>query len=181
MSRPRFALLPSGRQLTRSARRRPRCAKIWQKAIVGGTVSAMGRQICILLILTPLFAEPAVSAADPPPQPGRCPNAIKPLPRSVNRAVDRIMSDMYPELREKLLATKREDLPQFQEWDKGIRNQLCLEAGGNDQLMRSACKGELCHPETASQAIMEAVWDRLQSVKKVLRPGQPIPKFAPAS
>jgi hypothetical protein len=28
---------------------------------------------------------------------------------------------------------------------------------------------------------MEAVWDRLQSVKKVLRPGQPIPKFAPAS
>jgi hypothetical protein len=158
-------------------------ARIWQKTGVGGTVSAMGRQICILLILTALVAEPAVSAADPPPQPGKCPNAIKPLPRSVSRAVDRIMSDMYPELREKLLATKREDVVQFQEWDKGIRSQLCLEAGGNDQLMRSACNGELCHPETASQAIMEAVWDRLQSVKKVLRPGQPIPvpKFAPAS
>jgi hypothetical protein len=80
-----------------------------------------------------------------------------------------------------LLATKREDLPQFQDWGKGIRTQLCLEAGGNDQLMRSACKGELCHPETAATVIMEAVWDRLQSVKKVLRPGQPIPKFAPTS
>jgi hypothetical protein len=28
--------------------------------------------------------------------------------------------------------------------------------------------------------IMESVWDRLQSVKKVLRPGQPIPRLAPA-
>jgi len=119
--------------------------------------------------------------ADPPPEPGRCPYAIKPLPRNVTRAVDRIVADMYPQFRDKLLTTKREDLPQFQDWGKGIRTQLCLEAGGNDQLMRSACKGELCHPDTASTVIMEAVWDRLQSVKKVLRPGQPIPKFAPTS
>jgi hypothetical protein len=95
--------------------------------------------------------------------------------------VDRIVADMYPEFRDKLLTTKREDLVQFQDWGKGIRTQLCLDAGGNDQLLRSACKGEICHPDTASQVIMEAVWDRLQSVKKVLRPGQPIPKFAPAS
>jgi hypothetical protein len=156
-------------------------ARIWQKARVDGTVSAMRRQISILLMLVSLYTDPAVSTAETPPQPGRCPYAIKPLPRNLPRAVDRIMADMYPELREKLLTTKREDLAQYQEWDKGIRNQLCLEAGGNDQLMRSACKGELCHPETASMAIMEAVWDRLQSVKKVLRPGQPIPKFAPTS
>jgi len=81
-----------------------------------------------------------------------------------------------------LLETKREDLVQYQEWSTGIRHSLCLEAGNNDQLIRSACNGELCHPETASTVIMEAVWDRLQSVKKVLRPGQPIPKkLAPTS
>lgn len=141
----------------------------------------MRRQIYMLLLLTALYADPAASAAELPPEPGRCPYAIKPLPRNVPRAVDRIMADIYPEFRDKLLATKREDLAQYQEWGKGIRTQLCLVAGGNDQLMRSACKGELCHPDEASMAIMEAVWDRLQSVKKVLRPGQPIPKFAPTS
>jgi hypothetical protein len=139
----------------------------------------MRLQLSILLLAATLPVAPA-QAAETAPEPGRCPYAIKPLPRSVPRAVDRIMADMYPELREKLLTTKRENLVQFQEWSKGIRTQLCLEAGGNDQLLRSACNGELCHPDTASQVIMEAVWDRLQSVKKVLRPGQPIPKFAPA-
>jgi hypothetical protein len=138
----------------------------------------MRLQLSIVLLLATFPAAPA-GAGEPAPEPGRCPYAIKPLPRNVPRAVDRIMADMYPELREKLLATKREDLAQFQEWSKGIRTQLCLEAGGNDQLTRSACNGELCHPETVSMIIMEAVWDRLQTVKKVLRPGQPIPKFAP--
>jgi hypothetical protein len=139
----------------------------------------MRLQLSIVLLLAALPAAPA-GAADPVPQPGRCPYAIKPLPRSVARAVDRIVADMYPELREKLLTTKREDLVQFQQdWGKGIRTQLCLVAGGNDQLLRSACNGELCHPEEASMVIMEGVWDRLQSVKKVLRPGQPIPKLAP--
>jgi len=132
-------------------------------------------------MLAALLPAPA-RAADPAPEPGRCPYAIKPLPRNVTRAVDRIVADMYPELREKLLTTKRENLVQFQQdWGKGIRTQLCLVAGGNDQLMRSACKGELCHPEEASLVIMQGVWDRLQSVKKVLRPGQPIPRFAPTS
>jgi hypothetical protein len=139
----------------------------------------MRLQLWFLLLLPTLPAAPA-GAADPVPEPGRCPYAIKPLPRNVPRAVDRIMADMYPELREKLLTTKREDLVQFQQdWGKGIRTQLCLVAGGNDQLTRSACNGELCHPEEASMVIMQAVWDRLQSVKKVLRPGQPIPKLAP--
>jgi hypothetical protein len=138
----------------------------------------MRLQLSIVLLLATLPTAPA-GAAETAPVPGRCPYAIKPLPRNVPRAVDRIMADMYPELRDKLLVTKREDLAQFQEWNKGIRTQLCLEAGGNDQLTRSACNGELCHPETASMVIMEAVWDRLQSVKKVLRPGQPIPKLAP--
>jgi hypothetical protein len=133
----------------------------------------MRRPICIplLLMLATLSAAPAGAAELPPPKPGSCPYALKPLPRNVPRAVDRIVSQMYPELKEKLLATKREDLVQFQtDWGKGIRNSLCLLAGGNDQLLRNACKGELCHPDDASMVIMEAVWDRLQSVKKVMRP-----------
>jgi hypothetical protein len=126
--------------------------------------------ICMFFMLAALAAVPA-RAADPPPKPGYCPYALKPLPRNVPRAVDRIMEGMYPELKEKLLTTKRDELVQFQtDWGKGIRNSLCLQAGGNDQLVRNACHGELCHPDDASLVIMEAVWDRLQSVKKVLRP-----------
>jgi hypothetical protein len=145
-------------------------------------VRPMRQQLCVLLTLVAILAPTSAGAADPPAKPGSCPYAIKPLPRNLARAVDRIVADMYPQLRDKVLATKREDLVQFQQdWGKGIRTQLCLVAGGNDQLMRSVCNGELCHPEEASQVIMEAVWDRLQSVKKVLRPGQPIPQFAPTS
>jgi hypothetical protein len=129
-------------------------------------------QICSLLILAAFFAAPAgAAAAEAPPKPGSCPLAIKPLPRNVTRAVDRIVRDMYPELRETLLKTKREELVQYQtDWGKGIRDSLCLQAGGNDQLLRAACHGELCHPEEASMVIMEAVWTRLQGVKKVMRP-----------
>lgn len=130
----------------------------------------MRYEICIFFMLAAFVAVPA-GAAEPPPKPGYCPYALKPLPRNVPRAVDRIMEGMYPELKDKLLTTKREDLVQFQtDWGKGIRNSLCLVAGGNDQLVRNACKGELCHPDEASLVIMGAVWDRLQSVKKVLRP-----------
>lgn len=132
----------------------------------------MRHPICIFLMLAALSAAPA-GAAEPPPKPGFCPYALKPLPRNVTRAVDRIMDGMYPELRDKLMTTKREDLVQFQtDWGSGIRKSLCLQAGGNDQLIRNACKGELCHPEEASLVIMEGVWTRLQSVKKVLRPAQ---------
>ena len=131
----------------------------------------MRQQIGFVLILATFFAAPAGAAAEAPPKPGSCPLAITPLPRNVTRAVDRIVRDMYPELRETLLKTKREELVQYQtDWGKGIRTQLCLQAGGNDQLLRAACHGELCHPEEASMVIMEAVWTRLQGVKKVMRP-----------
>jgi hypothetical protein len=130
-------------------------------------------RICILLLLA-AFSAAQANAAESAPKPGFCPQALKPLPRNVTRAVDRIVKDLYPQMRDKLLATKREDLVQFQQdWGSGIRNSLCLQAGGNDQLLRAACDGELCHPDEASMVIMEAVWDRLQSVRKVLRPTQP--------
>jgi hypothetical protein len=131
----------------------------------------MRKQVCILFMLAALCAA-QVPAADQPPKPGSCPRALKPLPRNVDRVVERIVKKIEPQFREKLLATKREDLVQFQEWGTGIRDSLCLEAGNNNQLIRSACNGELCHPEEASQVIMEAVWDRLESVQQVLRPEQ---------
>jgi len=125
-------------------------------------------------MLAALAAAQVATAADKAPIPGVCPNALKPLPRNVNRVVDRIVKKIEPEFRGKLLETKRENLVQFQEWSSGIRESLCLEAGNNNQLIRSACNGELCHPETASMVIMEAVWDRLESVQRVLRPEQRI-------
>jgi hypothetical protein len=132
----------------------------------------MRLQVCILFTLAALAAAQVAGAADQPPKPGYCPHALKPLPRNVDRVVDRIVKRIEPEFREKLLETKRENLVQFQEWGTGIRDSLCLEAGNNNQLIRSACNGELCHPETASTVIMEAVWDRLDSVQRVLRPEQ---------
>lgn len=130
----------------------------------------MGKQICILLLLAALSAARADATEAPsPPKPGSCPAALKPLPRSVTSAADRIVKNIHPAWRKTLLHTKREDLDQFQfVWGTGIRNSLCLLAGNNDQLLRSACGGELCHPEDASLVIMETVWDRLQVVKKVL-------------
>jgi len=126
--------------------------------------------LCILVFLAALAGAPA-QAADQAPKPGSCPHALKPLPRNVDRVVERIVRNIEPQFREKLLETKREDLVQFQVgWGTGIRNSLCLEAGNNDQLLRSACKGERCHPEVASMVIMEAVWDRLEAVERVLRP-----------
>ena len=130
----------------------------------------MRRSICILLVLAAL--SPGLAAAvEQPPKPGYCPRALKPLPRSVHASVDRIVKGITPRWRDTLLNTKRDELVQYQtNWGKGIRDSLCLMAGGNDQLIRDACDGDLCHPEDASMVIMEAVWDRLQSVKKVLRP-----------
>ena len=134
----------------------------------------MKSQLCILFMLAALTAANVAGAADQPPKPGYCPHALKPLPRNVNRVVERIVKNIEPQFREKLLATKRENVVQFQEWQSGIRASLCLEAGNNNQLIRSACNGELCHPETASTVIMEAVWDRLDTVQRVLRPEQRI-------
>jgi hypothetical protein len=132
----------------------------------------MRPQLCILFMLAALAAVHVAVAADQAPTPGSCPRALKPLPRNIDRVVDRIVRNIEPEFREKLLETKRENLVQFQEWGTGIRDSLCLEAGNNNQLIRSACNGELCHPETASMVIMEAVWERLESVQRVLRPEQ---------
>src|SRR5688572_9093410 len=96
----------------------------------------MRQQICILLtVALAALSATSAGAVEQPPKPGSCPYAIKPLPRNVTRATDRIIKDMYPELKVKLIETKCEDLVQFQtDWGAGIRRSLCLVAGGNDQL-----------------------------------------------
>jgi len=86
----------------------------------------MRPQLCILFMLAALAAAHVAVAAEEPPTPGYCPHALKPLPRNVNRVVDRIVKKIEPQFRDKLLETKREDLVQFQEWSVGIRDSLCL-------------------------------------------------------
>src|SRR5262245_9303564 len=95
--------------------------------------SIMRRQLCSLLLLGAFLAQTA-DAVEQPPKPGSCPRALKPLPRSVNASVDRIVKGITPQWRDELLKTKRGELVQYQtNWGKGIRDSLCLMAGGNDQ------------------------------------------------
>ena len=96
--------------------------------------------------------------------PERCPLAPKPLPRTLDEAVTRIVTHLTPESRKTLLETKRGELINFHTgWGTGIRNDMCLWGGGNEALIRSACGGQLCHPDDASMRIMEAVWDRIHA------------------
>jgi hypothetical protein len=122
----------------------------------------MPHLLCVLLMFLALAALPAQAAE---PKVERCPLAQRPLPQSLTEAVDLIVKELDSKSRATLLQTKREDLIQFHHgWGTGIRNSMCLW-GGNDQLIRSACGGKLCHPDDASMLIMEAVWDRLHAAK----------------
>jgi|SRR5690606_1659079 len=94
-----------------------------------------------------------------------CPEAEQPIPRTIEDAVARIVSKLDAKSMEALRSTKRENLALFHgSWGMGIRNSMCLW-GDNEQLRRSACGGQLCHPDNASMRIMEAVWDRIHSLE----------------
>lgn len=128
----------------------------------------MRKHVCILPLFVALAAGAALAAEPTAPQPqaDRCPLAPRPLPRSLQEAVDRIVKELDADSRATLLKTKRDDLIQFHHgWGTGIRNSMCLW-GGNESLIRSACGGKLCHPDDASMQIMEAVWDRLHTTSK---------------
>ena len=128
----------------------------------------MRKYLRILSAVVMLLIKPAI-AAEPSalqPQTERCPLAPRPLPQSLQEAVDRITEKLDTKARETLLNAKRDDLIRFHHgWGTGIRNSMCLW-GGNESLLRSACGGELCHPDDASMKIMESVWDRLHTSKK---------------
>jgi len=80
-------------------------------------------------------------------------------PRTVEQAVTNILGSMSEEDKQKVRATKREDLIRYHHgWGTGIRNGLGLWRG-NRQLLAD-CNAQ--HPDDASMVIIDAVWERLQ-------------------
>ena len=83
-------------------------------------------------------------------------------PTSVDAAVDDILSSLSAEHKQILLNTPKENLIRFHHgWGTGIRNYYGLWRG-NNELLRDACDGELCHPDEASMVIIERVWEAVQ-------------------
>src|SRR5262245_24625680 len=71
----------------------------------------------------------------------------EPLPRTLDAAVTRLLAQMSDDDKKLVRETKEGDLIRFHlGWGMGIRNEFGLW-GGNDELIRSACGGELCHPD----------------------------------
>jgi hypothetical protein len=80
-------------------------------------------------------------------------------PRTVEQAVTNIVASMSAEDKQKVRATKKEDLIQYHHgWGTGIRNGFGLWRGNRELL--ADCKSQ--HPDGASMVIIEAVWERLQ-------------------
>ncbi|WP_156401236.1 DUF6794 domain-containing protein [Duganella sp. Root1480D1] len=83
-------------------------------------------------------------------------------PDSVDAAADMLIARLSEEDRLRVKNTKKDDLVEYHHgWGTSIRNDFGLWAG-NEKLLRSACHGEICHPDDASMVIIETVWTRLQ-------------------
>lgn len=83
-------------------------------------------------------------------------------PVTVDAAVVDIVAGLKEEDKETLRNTKREELIRYHHgWGTGIRNHYGLWRG-NEELIKSACDGNLCHPDDASMVIIEKVWETLQ-------------------
>jgi hypothetical protein len=81
-------------------------------------------------------------------------------PTTVEATVKDILSTMPEKDKAEVRSTKFEDLIRFHRfWGMGIRNHYGLWRG-NDKLIVAAC-GSPCHPDDASQKIIEAVWRKL--------------------
>jgi hypothetical protein len=85
----------------------------------------------------------------------------KRLPRTVDEAVDEIISGLSDDDKALVRGTARGDLIRFHHgWGTGIRNGFGLW-GGNTELLAS-CGSPIMHADDASMVIIEAVWARLQ-------------------
>ena len=83
-------------------------------------------------------------------------------PRTLEEAVEKIISTMPKEDGPVIMKTPREELSKYHHsWGQGIRNAFGLWKG-NPWLTESVC-GEECHPDEVSMKIMEAVWDKLHN------------------
>jgi hypothetical protein len=87
-------------------------------------------------------------------------------PTTVEATVADIISDMPESGKETVRKTNRDELSKFHfSWGMGIRNHYGL-LRGNEELLRDACGDDwLLDADEASQRIMEAVWDALQTTK----------------
>ncbi len=102
-----------------------------------------------------------------PCAPGELPAAPPPLrplesfwPKTVDAAVDDIVSKLKPESKATIRSTRREDLIRFHHgWGTGIRNKYGLWQG-NTSLLES-CGAKDMHPDSCSMIIIERVWERL--------------------
>ncbi|MES2674450.1 MAG: DUF6794 domain-containing protein [Pseudomonadota bacterium] len=84
------------------------------------------------------------------------------LPKSLESAVEYIVSDLSAEDKIKVKETKFCNLIMYHHgWGTGIRNSLGLWRG-NTELLKSACGGERCHPDDASMEIIYGVWNKLK-------------------
>lgn len=80
-------------------------------------------------------------------------------PCTIEQAVTSILATMSVEDKQKVRATKKDDLIQYHHgWGTAIRNGLGLWRGNGELL--ADCKAG--HPDDASMVIIEAVWERLQ-------------------
>lgn len=80
-------------------------------------------------------------------------------PCTVEEAVTRLIIDMDEADKQRVGETKKEDLERFYKgWGAGIRNEFGLWRGNTNLLADCHVK----HPDDASMAIIEKVWERLR-------------------
>lgn len=85
----------------------------------------------------------------------------RPLPRTLAEAVEVILGGLSKEDKDTVRSTPHADLIEFHHgWGTAVRNDLGLW-GKNSELLESCGGG---HPDSASMAIIEAVWRRLRDV-----------------
>lgn len=90
-------------------------------------------------------------------------------PKTVGEAVDILLRDLAPEVKEKIRTTSRKDLIQFHfGLGMGIRNRFGLWQGNKD--LAVSCGSVDIHPDSCSMKIIEALWEKLQQKGRVKNP-----------
>jgi len=85
----------------------------------------------------------------------------KEWPKTLEEAVNQIITSMHDKDKEIIKNTPKEDLIGLHpSWGTGMRNEFGLW-GGNKELLAS-CGSTDMHPDDAVMVIIEAVWEKLQ-------------------
>jgi Domain of unknown function (DUF6794) len=127
--------------------------------LINGYVSSYMRVVVAIILVTTMLLE-AGCHSTPRTTSAELRARHPQWPLTVNDAVTRILAGMSTENKEKIRATKKDDLILYHHgWGTGIRNEFGLW-NGNYSLM-SDCHAD--YPDGASMVIIEAVWQRLQT------------------